>query len=119
MSIPLEFALKPHPDNLPGKALPDHPFSHGEDIGVVVFSGSPGREDVMAQSCPNAPNLVCGNSHPHPGSTDENPPVAFPPGNVLCHPEGHIRVIIGFLLVHAVILNLMPQGLDVRLEVLL
>jgi len=119
MSIPLEFTLKPHPDNLPGKTLPNHPFSHGEDVGVVMFPGSPGRENVMTQSCPDAPNLVRGDRHPHPGSADENPPVAFSPGDVLRYSEGHIGVIVGFFSVHAVILNLMSQGLDVRLEVLL
>ena len=54
----------PDADNLPGRTEANYPAPHSQHIGIIVLTGHAGREYIMAESCPDALDLVGSNGNP-------------------------------------------------------
>ena len=92
--------------------------SDGENVGVVVLPGQAGCIAVVAQSRPNARDLVRRDAHTQPRPTYEDSDLAPPTRNRLSHLPGNVRVVNGLRVDRSAVLQRVALSLQESFEVL-
>ena len=96
----------PDADNLPGRTEANYPAPHSQHIGIIVLTGHAGREYIMAESCPDALDLVGSNGNPQPGAAEHDAPVSLATGNLAADLLRNVRIIHGIAVRSTRILHL-------------
>ena len=72
MAASLECLLQERPDDVTSQSGAYDVSSHAEDIGVIMLSGSPGGEEVVAQSRPDAADFIGSDTHADARAANED-----------------------------------------------
>ena len=70
MTAAIKPRRKENADDFSGKARTDDPAAHSENIGIIVAAAVFGREHIVAQSSPDAMDLVGSNTDTNTGTAD-------------------------------------------------
>jgi hypothetical protein len=97
MAPSLKFRFKPDLDNVSGQAEPYYPLAHGEDVGVIMLPGSPGRKGVVALGRPDAGHLVRGYGYANTRAAADHTPFKITALHRFRHLQSDIRVVYRIL----------------------
>src|SRR6267142_6459389 len=91
----------------------DDAGAEGEDVGVVVFAGELGGDDIVGQGAADAGDFVGGDGNPNARAADSDTEISFLRSNAFAYGFAKIRIVHGVLGAGALVVDQVSRFLEI------